>query len=75
MIYKDTKELPARLAKTGREVAEDLESGRELRALAPLRAATHAIRHASRDDAKRIAQAVVNGVNMPSDSSLSKPAA
>ncbi len=60
-LYNDTKELPARLARTSREVAEDLESGRELRALAPLRAATHAVRHASRDDAKRIAQAVVNG--------------
>ena len=60
-IYKDTKELPARLAKTGREVAEDIESGRELRALAPLRAATHAVRHASRADAQRIAQAVVDG--------------
>ena len=60
-IYNDTKELPARLARTSREVAEDLESGRELRALAPLRAATHAIRHASREDAKKIAQAVVDG--------------
>jgi hypothetical protein len=60
-IYNDTKELPERLAKTGREVAEDIEAGRELRALAPLRAATHAGRNASRDDAKRIAQAVVDG--------------
>ena len=60
-IYKDTKELPARLAKAGREAVEDVEAGRELRALAPLRAATHAVRHASRDDAKRIAQAVVDG--------------
>ena len=41
-IYKDTKELPARLAKAGREAVEDVEAGRELRALAPLRAATHA---------------------------------
>ncbi len=60
-IYNDTKELPARLAKTGQELAEDLEAGRDLRALAPLRAATHAIRNASREDAKKIAQAVVDG--------------
>ena len=60
-LYNDTKALPARVAKAGTEVAEDLESGRELRALAPLRAATHAVRHASREDAQKIAHAVVDG--------------
>ncbi len=56
-IYNDTKELPSQLAKAGTELAEDLKSGRELRALAPLRAASHAIRNASRKDAERIAHA------------------
>ncbi len=60
-LYNDTKELPALLAKAGTELAEDLKSGRELRALAPLRAASHAIRNASRKDAERIAHAVVDG--------------
>jgi hypothetical protein len=60
-IYNDTKELPSQLAKAGTELAEDLKSGRELRALAPLRAASHALRNASRKDAERIAHAIVVG--------------
>jgi hypothetical protein len=60
-LYNDTKELPSLLAKAGTELAEDLKSGRELRALAPLRAASHAIRNASRKDVERIAHAVVDG--------------
>jgi hypothetical protein len=60
-LYNDTKELPSQLAKAGTELAEDLKSGRELRALAPLRAASHAIRNASRKDVERIAHAVVDG--------------
>jgi hypothetical protein len=60
-IYNDTKQLPSHLAKAGTELAEDLKSGRELRALAPLRAASHAIRNASRKDVERIAHAVVDG--------------
>jgi hypothetical protein len=59
-LYNDTKELPSQLAKAGTELAEDLKSGRELRALAPLRAASHAIRNASRKDVERIAHAVVD---------------
>ena len=60
-LYNDTKELPSQLAKAGTELAEDLKSGRELRALAPLRAASHALRNASRKDVERIAHAVVDG--------------
>ncbi len=58
-LYNDTKELPSQFAKAGTELAEDLKSGRELRALAPLRAASHALRNASRKDAERIAHAAI----------------
>ena len=69
-IYEDTKELPGRLAKTGREVVEDLQAGRELRALAPLLAMERAVRNASRDDVERVA----HGVIVASKEWLDKPA-
>ena len=59
-IYRDTKELPARIAKTGRELVEDVREGRKLRALAPIEAMGHAIQTASRDDVERLAQGVVD---------------
>jgi len=58
-IYQDTKELPDRLAKTGREFVEDMQAGRELRALAPLHAMEHAVRNASREDVVRVAHGVI----------------
>ncbi|MBL8631903.1 MAG: hypothetical protein JNM40_01680 [Myxococcales bacterium] len=58
-IYQDTKELPARLAKTGREIVDDVQAGRELRALAPLHAMERAVRNASRDDVERVARGVI----------------
>jgi len=58
-IYHDTKELPDRLAKTGRELVEDLQAGRELRALAPLLAMERAVRNASREDVERVAHGVI----------------
>lgn len=59
-IYRDTKELPARIAKTGRELVEDVKVGRKLRALAPIEALGHAIQTASRDDVERLAHGVVD---------------
>ena len=58
-IYRDAKELPDRIAKSGREFVEDLQAGRELRALAPIYAMEHAIRNASRDDVERVAHGVI----------------
>jgi len=60
-IYNDTKELPTQLAKTGREILEDIHANRRVRALAPLAAMEHALRNASRKDVERIAHAVVDG--------------
>lgn len=60
-IYEDTKALPQRLFTTGRQVVEDVERGRPLRALSPLRAVAHAVRNASLDDVDRIAQATIEG--------------
>jgi hypothetical protein len=60
-IYNDTKQLPSQLAKTGREILEDIHANRRVRALAPLVAMEHAIRNASRKDVERIAHAVVDG--------------
>lgn len=60
-IYRDAKELPERIAKTGRELIEDVKEGRKLRALAPLEAIGHALRTASRDDVERLAHGVVEG--------------
>ncbi len=60
-IYNDTKELPSQLAKTGREILEDIHANRRVRALAPLAAMEHALRNASRKDVERIAHAVVDG--------------
>ena len=59
-IYRDTKELPERLAKTGREIVEDVQAGRKLRALAPIEAIGHSIQNASRDDVERLAHGVVD---------------
>ena len=59
-IYRDAKELPERIAKTGRELAEDVKEGRKLRALAPIEAIGHAIQTASRDDVARLAHGVVD---------------
>jgi hypothetical protein len=59
-IYNDTKELPTQLAKTGREILEDIHANRRVRALAPLAAMEHALRNASRKDVERIAHAVVD---------------
>jgi hypothetical protein len=58
-IYQDTKELPSQLAKTGREILEDIHANRRVRALAPLVALEHAVRNASRDDVTRVAQGVI----------------
>jgi guanyl-specific ribonuclease Sa len=60
-MYRDVTELPHRVATTGRELLEDIQAGRKLRALAPVEAIGHAIRNASREDAKKIALAVVDG--------------
>ena len=60
-IYEDTKALPQRLFTTGKQVVEDVERGRPLRALSPLRAVAHAVRKASLDDVDRIAQATIEG--------------
>ncbi len=60
-MYRDVTELPQRVAKTGRELVEDIQAGRKLRALAPIEAIGHAIRNASRDDVQRLAHAVVDG--------------
>ena len=60
-IYRDAKELPQRIARTGRELVEDVKEGRKLRALAPLEAIGHALRMASRDDVERLAHGVVEG--------------
>ncbi|MBL8631764.1 MAG: hypothetical protein JNM40_00975 [Myxococcales bacterium] len=60
-IYRDAKELPQRIAKTGRELVEDVKEGRKLRALAPIEAIGHALRTASRDDVERLAHGVVEG--------------
>jgi hypothetical protein len=59
-IYNDTKELPSQLAKTGREILEDIHANRRVRALAPLVAMEHALRNASRKDVERIAHATVD---------------
>lgn len=59
-IYRDAKELPERIAKTGRELAEDVKEGRKLRALAPIEAIGHAMQTASRDDVARLAHGVVD---------------
>ncbi len=60
-LYNDTKELPSQLAKTGREILEDIHANRRVRALAPLVAMEHALRNASRKDVERIAHSVVDG--------------
>jgi len=60
-MYRDATELPQRVATTGRELIEDIQAGRKLRALAPLEAIGHAIQNASREDVQRIAHAVVDG--------------
>ena len=59
-IYNDTKQLPSQLAKTGREILEDIHANRRVRALAPLVAMEHALRNASRKDVERIAHAAVD---------------
>jgi len=59
-IYRDTKELPERLAKTGREIVEDVQAGRKLRALAPIEAIGHAIQTASHEDVERLAHGAVD---------------
>ena len=59
-IYHDTKQLPSQLAKTGREILEDIHASRQVRALAPLLAMEHALRSASRQDVERIAHATVD---------------
>ncbi len=59
-MYRDAKELPARIARTGRELVEDVKEGRKLRALAPIEAMGHAIQNASRDDVERLAHGVVD---------------
>ncbi len=59
-IYRDAKELPDRIAKTGREFVEDLKEGRRLRALAPIEAIGHAIQNASSDDVERLAHGVID---------------
>ena len=60
-MYRDVTELPQRVATTGRELIEDIQAGRKLRALAPVEAISHAIQNASREDVQRIAHAVVDG--------------
>jgi hypothetical protein len=60
-MYRDVKEFPHHIAKTSRELLEDIQAGRKLRALAPIEALAHAIQNASREDAKKIAHAVVDG--------------
>lgn len=60
-IYEDTKALPEKLFSTGKEIIEDVERGRPLRALVPLRAVAHAVRNASLDDVDRIAEATIEG--------------
>ena len=60
-MYRDATELPHHVATTGRELLEDIQAGRKLRALAPVEAIGHAIRNASREDVKKIAHAVVDG--------------
>jgi hypothetical protein len=60
-MYRDATELPHHVATTGRELLEDIQAGRKLRALAPIEALAHAIQNASREDAKKIAHAVVDG--------------
>ncbi|MFO0621701.1 MAG: hypothetical protein U0745_09915 [Polyangia bacterium] len=60
-MYRDATELPQRVATTGRELIEDIQAGRKLRALAPVEAIGHAIQNASREDVQRIAHAVVDG--------------
>lgn len=59
--YRDLTELPQRVATTGRELIEDIQAGRKLRALAPVEALGHAIQNASREDVLRIAHDVVDG--------------
>ena len=59
-IYRDAKELPDRIAKSGREFVEDLKEGRRLRALAPIEAIGHAIQNASSDDVERLAHGVID---------------
>jgi hypothetical protein len=60
-MYRDATELPHHVATTGRELLEDIQAGRKLRALAPIEALAHAIQNASREDVKKIAHAVVDG--------------
>ena len=60
-MYRDATELPQRVATTGRELIEDIQAGRKLRALAPIEAIGHAIGNASREDVQRLAHAVVDG--------------
>ena len=60
-MYRDAIELPQRVATTGRELLEDIEAGRKLRALAPIEAIGHAIGNASREDVQRLAHAVIDG--------------
>ncbi len=60
-MYRDVTELPHRVATTGRELLEDIQAGRKLRALAPIEALAHAIQNASREDVQRLAHAVVDG--------------
>lgn len=60
-MYRDATELPQRVATTGRELIEDIQAGRKLRALAPIEAIGHAIQNVSREDVQRIAHAVVDG--------------
>ena len=59
-IYREAKELPERIARTGRELVEDVKEGRKLRALAPIEAIGHSIQNASRDDVERLAHGVVD---------------
>jgi len=59
-MYRDAKELPDRIARTGRELVEDVREGRKLRALAPIEAMGHAIQNASLDDVERLAHGVVD---------------
>ena len=59
-IYRDAQELPERIAKTGRELVEDVKEGRKLRALAPIEAMGHALQNASSDDVERLAHGVID---------------
>ena len=61
-IYEATQRLPAQLAQTGQEVAEDYHAGRPLRALAPLTALVRRIKNLSVSDVEDAARTTINNV-------------